>query len=119
IGPGCTAAWRSELTARVGHFVGAADTAKALSALDGIVSEWRSSVVVVGQVTSRQPLQVSAGSAHTTVGLGEPAIGADRATAPAASTGGSGSESGSGSGDVMLAVGLVLLAFLLLLVVLV
>lgn len=107
VGPGCSAGWRSALSGRTGRFVAAASTAAALSALDELVSEWRSSVVVVAQASSRDPLQVSAGAGRASVQLGAAprAAGAPPTKAAVSSAA---SDGGSSTG-LVLWVGLVLL----------
>lgn len=109
VGPRCTAAWRAELSGRAGRFVSAAGTSSALAALDGMVAQWRGSVVVVAQVSTRQPLQVSVGTQKQTVSLGEPVASGTQPPAGTEPATGSSSSSSSGSGNLVLVVGLVLL----------
>jgi hypothetical protein len=113
VGPGCTDAWRSALSGRAGRFVSASDTTGALAALDRLLSAWRGSAVVVAQVSTRQPLQVSAGGQQRTVSLGGSAV--ESAPAPAPTAAGTG---GSSSDRVLLGIGLVLMLCALGLVVL-
>lgn len=107
VGPRCTAAWRAELSGRAGRFVAAAGTSSALAALDGLVAQWRGSVVIVAQVSTRQPLQVSVGTEQQTVSLGEPV--ASGTQPPGGTEPPSSASSGSSSGNLVLVVGLVLL----------
>lgn len=102
VGPGCTDAWRSALSGRAGRYMHAPDTGRALGALDAMVSGWRSSAVVIAQVSTRQPLQVSAGGQQRTVSLGGPTSD----SSPASSDKGA---IGSRSDRLLLGLGLVLL----------
>ncbi|MFL6100428.1 MAG: hypothetical protein ACJ71T_10795 [Actinomycetales bacterium] len=117
VGPRCTPAWRAQLSGRAGRFVSTADTGSALAALDAMVAQWRGSVVVVAQVSTRQPLQVSVGSEQQTVSLGEPVASNPQAPGGAEPASTSGSTSTSSSGGLVLGVGLVLLLFTIALVV--
>jgi hypothetical protein len=101
VGPSCTAEWRSALAGRAGRFSAARDTTGALSALDAMVSAWRTSVVLIAQVSTRQALQVAFGTQHATVVIGGAGTPAPTPSARDQSSG--------GSGGLVLVLGLLLL----------
>jgi hypothetical protein len=104
IGPACTGAWQTYVNGGLGTLTVAASFDTGLAALDATVARWRSSVVIVTQALSRDPLVLSVGGAQITAAL--PA--AATIAPPAASPGPAVVEGGSGTDHTALVVGLVL-----------
>ncbi len=108
IGPGCTGRWLSLPGSGAGQFTRTPTFDAGLASLDAMVARWRSSVLAVTQVLTRDPLAVSVGATRVAVPLPAGSASAP-AAAPSTTAAAPRSDAGSTGRRTALAVGLVLL----------
>ncbi|MDP9220874.1 MAG: hypothetical protein M3P23_10090 [Actinomycetota bacterium] len=114
VGPSCTNSWKAALTSGAGGYTTAGDLTSGLAALDAMVAQWQSSVVVVAQAFSREPIVLGTGGDRVTAPL-DAALAASPASAgPSAAASAQPSKAEASTGESRSA-GLVLILGVLLL----